>query len=62
MNNLSTPRYSQKEEFCNSATHAVGALLAVCGTVQLVAMSSAVARAYSYSGRTAAETAAIRES
>ena len=63
MTETSTPRYSQKEEFCNSATHALGAVLALGGTFQLVRMAlGAPDGVYVDSGLTAAEQAAARES
>lgn len=61
MTETATPRYSQKEEFCNAATHAVGALLAVCGTVQLVAMSF-MSPAGADTEQSVAEMVAVRES
>ena len=61
MTEPATPRYSQKEEFCNAATHAVGALLAVCGTVQLVAMAF-MSPAGGDSEQTVADMVSARES
>ena len=63
MTEPASPRYSQKEEFCNSATHAVGAVLALGGTFLLVDVAlRAPDGVYVYSGLTAAEQAAARES
>ena len=63
MTESATPRYSPKEEFCNSATHALGAILALGGTFQLVDVAlRAPDGVYVYSGLTAAEQAAARES
>lgn len=63
MTEPATPRYSQKEEFCNSATHALGAVLALGGTFLLVDVAlRAPDGVYVYSGLTAAEQAAARES
>lgn len=63
MTESAAPRYSLKEEFCNSATHALGAVLALGGTFQLVRMAlGAPDGVYVDSGLTAAEQAAARES
>ena len=62
MTEKSAPVYSRAEEFCNSASHAIGAILAVCGTVQLVSMALKIPSAGADSRLTAAEMAAIRES
>ena len=62
MSENAAPVYSRAEEICNSASHAVGALLAVGGTFQLVSMALKIPSAGAYSGLTAAEQAAARES
>ena len=61
MTESATPRYSQKEEFCNAATHAVGAVLALGGTFLLVAMSF-MSPAGADSEQSVAEMVAVRES
>ena len=62
MTENAAPVYSRAEETCNSATHAIGALLDVLGTFQLVSMALQIPSAGAYSRLTAAEMAAIRES
>ena len=61
MTEPATPRYSQTEEFCNAATHAVGAILAVCGTLLLVAMAF-MSPAGGDSEQTVADMVSTRES
>lgn len=63
MTEKAAPVYSPAEEMCNSASHAVGAILAVCGTVLLVDVAlRAPDGVYAYSGLSVAEQAAARKS
>ena len=63
MSENAAPVYSRAEEICNSASHALGAILALGGTVLLVDVAlRAPDGVYVYSGLPAAEQAAARES
>ena len=61
MTERSAPVYSRAEEICNSASHALGAVLALGGTVLLVAMAL-MSPAGDDSGQSVADMAAARES
>ena len=61
MTEHSAPVYSPAEEICNSASHALGAILAVCGTFLLVA-TAFMSSAGDDSGQSAAEMVSARES